>query len=87
MIVIILPINVSLSLFVFFPSSVPESLSYLRLQCLVSQSSTLLLVAMQHMLQILKTDIAHAQECGDREILLPLLHLFKVFLTMVTTIL
>lgn len=61
-----------------------DSLSYTRLRDLVSRSPALLKVAMDQVLSILKNEVSHSQDCGDRELLLPLLHLFKEFLTMVT---
>ena len=63
--------------------TVADGLSYLRLKDLVARSPALLNMATQHVLTILQTEVQHVQDYGDREVLLPLLHLFREFLTMV----
>lgn len=63
---------------------VTDSLSYIRLRDLTAHSPHLLEVAMTQVLMILNGDISHSQDYGEKEVLLPLLHLFREFLVMVS---
>ena len=58
-------------------------LSYIRLRDLTARSPHLLNVAMTHVLMILNGEVSHSQDYGEKEVLLPLLHLFREFLIMV----
>ena len=51
---------------------------------MVSRRPSLLPTAIQHVMQLLKSEVSHSQDLGDREALLPLLHLFRELLTMVS---
>lgn len=61
-----------------------DCLSYIRLRDLTSRSPRLLQAAMSHVLSILSGDVSHSHTYGEKEVLLPLLHLFREFLTMVS---
>ena len=50
---------------------------------MVSRFPHLLNIATQHVLSSLKNEVSHTHDYGDREVLLPLLHLFQELLTMV----
>lgn len=63
--------------------SATDCLSYIRLRDLTTRSPHLLHVAMNHVLKVLKGEISHSTDYGEKEILLPLLHLFREFLIMV----
>ena len=55
---------------------------------LVLRRPDLLNIAMHHVLSKLKNEVLPANDdYGDREVLLPLLHLFREFLTMVRRLL
>ncbi len=60
-----------------------DNLSYVRLRHLVSRKPHLLQQATNQVLGIIK-EISHSQDYGDREALLPMLHLFRELITMVT---
>ena len=62
---------------------VADSLSYSRLKDMVSRNPGLLKAALQHIIKLLKTEVSGNQEHGEKEVLLPLLHMFKEFVTMV----
>lgn len=66
--------------------AVAKSLSYIRLRDLVSRNPNLLRFAVNHVCTLLKTGISHTQDYGEREVLLPLLHLLKEFLTMMVDV-
>lgn len=63
--------------------TVVECFSYIRLKSMVSRFPDLLNIATQHLLSLLNKEVSHTHDYGDREVLLPLLHLFQEFLTMV----
>ena len=65
--------------------TVVECFSYIRLKSMVSRFPHLLNIATQHVLSSLKNEVSHTHDYGDREVLLPLLHLFQELLTMVRT--
>ena len=62
---------------------VADSLSYSRLKDMVSRNPSLLKAAVQHIIKLLRTEVSGHQELGETELLLPLLHMFKEFITMV----
>ena len=65
------------------PPPATDCLSYVRLKELISSSPALLHLAMQQVLGILRNEVSHSADPGEREVLLPLLHLFREFLVMV----
>lgn len=69
---------------VFCVDLATDCLSYIRLRDLTARSPQLLEVAMTHVLMILNGEVSHSQDYGEREVLLPLLHLFREFLIMVS---
>ena len=50
---------------------------------MVSRNPRLLTAAVQHIIHLLKAEVMQNQEHGETEVLLPLLHMFKEFVTMV----
>jgi len=63
--------------------SLKDNLSYVRLRHLVSKKPHLLKEATVSVLNIIQKEISHSQDYNDREMLLPMLHLFRELLTMV----
>ena len=53
---------------------------------MVSRRPPLLVMAIQHVMKLLQSEVSHTGDYGDREALLPLLQLFRELLIMVRTI-
>ena len=68
-----------------YTSIAQDSLSYVRLRDMVSRRPSLLVTAIQHVMKLLKSEVSHTGDYGDREALLPLLQLFRELLIMVRT--
>ena len=66
--------------------TITDNLSYVRLRHLVSKKPDLLKEATIQVLNILQREVSHSQDYGDAEVLLPMLHLFRELLIMVSQV-